>query len=47
MKKISINISDRMYFKIKKKSSIESEKQNKFVGMNDLIIPELEKLFGK
>ena len=47
MKKITIDISDSMYFKIKKKASAETEKQNKFVGMKDLILPVLEDKFGK
>ena len=47
MKKITMNVTDAMYFKIKKKASAETEKQNKFVGMKDLILPVLEEKFGK
>jgi len=47
MKKITMNVPDTMYFKIKKKASTETEKQNKFVGMKDLILPVLEDEFGK
>lgn len=47
MRKITVDISDDMYNKIKKKSLDETVKQAKFVGMNDLILPILEKEFGK
>ena len=47
MTKISLDIPDQLYNKIKKKSRDETVKQAKFVGMNDLIIPLLEKEFGK
>jgi hypothetical protein len=47
MKKITVDISDEIYVKIKKKSVDETVKQKKFVGMNDLILPLLEKEFGK
>lgn len=46
MRKISLDISNKMYAKIKKQATEESLKKEKFVGMNDLIIPILEKEFG-
>lgn len=46
MTKISLDIPDTMYAKIKKKATDETVKKGKFVGMNDLIIPLLEKEFG-
>jgi hypothetical protein len=47
VKKISLDVSDKMYTEIKKKALQETEKQKKFVGMNDLILPLLEKEFGE
>lgn len=46
MTKISLDISPTMYAKIKKKATDETVNKGKFVGMNDLIIPLLEKEFG-
>jgi hypothetical protein len=47
LKKITVDIPDEIYVKIKKNSVDETIKQKKFVGMNDLILPLLEKEFGK
>jgi len=47
MKKITVDIPDEVYIKIKTKSVAETVKQKKYVGMNDLILPLLEKEFGK
>jgi hypothetical protein len=47
MTKISLDIPDEVYFRIKEKATDETKKQKKFVGMNDLILPLLEKEFSK
>ncbi len=45
--KISIDIPDNIYTTIKKKSLDETVHEGKFIGMNDIILPVLEKAFGK
>lgn len=47
MTKISLDIPDDMYIKLKEKAMEETKKQKKFIGMNDLILPLLEKEFSK
>ena len=45
--KISIDIPDEIYNKIKKIALDETVNQAKFVGMNDIILPVLQKAFSK
>ena len=45
MKKISVNVSEDLYTKIKKLSLEKTIKEKKFVGMTDIITPVLEKEF--
>lgn len=47
MTKISLDISDKMYGTIKKLAMEKTIQQEKFIGMNDILIPILEKEFGK
>ena len=47
MKKLSINLSDSTFNKLKQKSVDESNKTGTFVSMGDLILPDIEKKFGK
>lgn len=47
MKKLSVNLSDSTFKKLKQKSLDESEKTGKFVSMADLVVPDIEKRFGK
>lgn len=44
MKRVSLDLEDTMYFKLKKKATTESEKQDKTVTMRDIIIDSLKKL---
>lgn len=47
MKKLSISISDSTFKKLRQKSVDESNKTGKFVSMGDLVLPDIEKKFGK
>ena len=44
MKRVSLDLEDKMYHTLKKKAATESEKQNKTVTMRDIIIDSLKKL---
>lgn len=46
-KTISLIISDELYAILKTKSSGETIKQNKFVSMTDLILPDLIEKYQK
>ncbi len=46
-KKISIDIPDDIYGKIKAIALHETIHQGKFVGMKDIILPVLKKTFSK
>lgn len=47
MKKLSIILNDSTFKKLKQKSIDESNKTDKFVSMGDLVLPDIEKKFGK
>lgn len=47
MTKISLDIPEKLYIKIKKKALDETVKQEKFIAIQSLIIPLLEKEFEK
>ena len=45
--KISIDIPDEIYNNIKKRALDETVHKAKFVGMNDIILPVLQRAFSK
>ncbi len=47
MKKLSINLSEATFNKLKQKSMDESKRTGEFVSMVDLVLPDIEKKFGK
>ena len=47
MKQITLDISDKLYIKLEKKSLEETLKQAKYVGIGATIIPILENEFKK
>lgn len=47
MKKLSLNLNDSTFNKLKQKSIDESKRTGDFVSMMDLVLPEIEKKFGK
>ena len=45
MKKISLDIPDELYAKLKQRALKETVKKSAFVGMNDILLPILQKEF--
>lgn len=44
MKRVSLDLEDKMYYALKKKATAESEKQDKSISMRDIIVDSLKKL---
>lgn len=47
MKKLSINLNDSTFNKLKQKSVDESNRTGEFVSMGDLVLPDIVKKFGR
>ncbi len=47
MKKLSVNLNDSTFKELKQKALDESDKRGKFVSMADLVLPDIEKKFGR